>query len=420
MIARAGLLLAVVAAFLPWTTAWRLYGADERAALVLVPQLLFGVAAYLAIALHVGAVDGWLGGFVAWVTVRALWTPLDAQPLLVAQHVALGAFFVVAWRDVPSVWRSRLVRGVLVVALLQVAYAALQRFAQWDPLWPHGEHVRAGLGLGTFASSNELGSYLALVALLAPVGHARWWGFLPLLAGVVIARHSIGLAAIGASYLVRDRYVFGRWRYLLVAVVVPVSIGTAVYARPLSLMARFEGWWSGLTLWALNAPWTGLGPGSWALVMPQLRPVRPVFVGEDQTKFFGPHAHNELVQVAFELGLVGLVLVGGWLWTHRAALLASPACVALGVLTLGVFPFHTAGVAMAALLVIAEALADERRRPRPVLFNFMGTSRWLPSLCLDGHGVYVRVHELRFGPNAWHPRAWRLTWWGRPLRERSK
>jgi O-antigen ligase len=83
-----------------------------------------------------------------------------------------------------------------------------------------------------------------------------------------------------------------------------------------------------------------------------------VFVGEDQTKFFGPHAHNEVIQAGFELGVVGLVIIAAWVWRHRRAL-ASPACVALGVLSLGVFPFHTAGVAMAALLVIADALANE-------------------------------------------------------------
>jgi hypothetical protein len=61
-----------------------------------------------------------------------------------------------------------------------------------------------------------------------------------------------------------------------------------------------------------------------------------------------------------EHGLIGLALVVGWGWTHRA-LWRGPyagACAALVVLSLGGFPFRVAETALPALLVLGLATGD--------------------------------------------------------------
>ncbi|MEN6404657.1 MAG: hypothetical protein ABFD94_22120, partial [Armatimonadia bacterium] len=97
-------------------------------------------------------------------------------------------------------------------------------------------------------------------------------------------------------------------------------------------------------------PILGYGVGSWALWTPQAN-------GWGATEIFGT-AHNEYLQGLYEFGILGVLLVGCWLWRHRRALAAAPygsGMVALAVECVAMFPFHIAAVALPALVLLGLA-----------------------------------------------------------------
>jgi O-antigen ligase len=96
----------------------------------------------------------------------------------------------------------------------------------------------------------------------------------------------------------------------------------------------------------------GFGPGSWSDLIPRWQIATfgtkyPVYV----------QAHNEVLQVLFETGLVGAVLIGAWLWSKRAMLQGSYAgsIVAMAVCSMLMFPFRLAVVGGTALFILGLA-----------------------------------------------------------------
>src|SRR5207244_13359283 len=72
-------------------------------------------------------------------------------------------------------------------------------------------------------------------------------------------------------------------------------------------------------------------------------------------------AHNEFLQLGCEMGVVGLLLLGLWLWEHRAMVLDrtwGPSVGALAVNSIGFFPMHTVSIALLGLLVVGLASQD--------------------------------------------------------------
>ena len=75
-------------------------------------------------------------------------------------------------------------------------------------------------------------------------------------------------------------------------------------------------------------------------------------------------AHSEPIQWECETGAFGVILLGLWLWSHRAMFqhaTLGPSLAALGVSSLAFFPFHVVATALAGILLIGMA-----REPQPV------------------------------------------------------
>jgi hypothetical protein len=133
----------------------------------------------------------------------------------------------------------------------------------------------------------------------------------------------------------------------------------------LSASTRVQIWKLGLWDWALTTerPWlahmtdvvAGKGPGAWYQRMPSLQ--RRFWVSGHE---WFVQAHNEVVQLVYEWGLFGLACLVGWLVAHRARwrMPEGAAVAALGVVALGMFPWHLAVLAVPALVVLACATPE--------------------------------------------------------------
>lgn len=119
---------------------------------------------------------------------------------------------------------------------------------------------------------------------------------------------------------------------------------------------RWSVWWIALKRWAASdwqLFWTGYGPGSWKFKFPLIA------VGNKLHHW--QQAHFDILQFAFEVGAVGLMLlclVGFetiWRAHHRKDAVAVGGMVALIVAQFGHFPWHLGVGGVMSVLVFADA-----------------------------------------------------------------
>ncbi len=240
---------------------------------------------------------------------------------------------------------------------------------------------------GPFYEKNGLGGFvivgLSALLTLARPGWRRRAGVAAsavLLVGsrsttaIVGCAVALGLAGVLAAW---DRFRDPRSRPLFaVATGIGLTVAgylsvvllpalTAVFGKDPTLTGRTDIWAAAFDAW-IEAPITGLGVGFWA------SPTDPLLgLALHRIGYAAGHAHNGLLNVAVELGLVGVVLVAILLaWVARTAWRALP--VATGMARFGIVYLATLavsslseavfqGVHLAMVLALGTALAGAVR-----------------------------------------------------------
>lgn len=347
----AGAVAVFAAVVLPWTTWLRFAAPTPEAAAEATPLFLFTLAALLVGAvLLVRAGDPFLGAFVALAALLTLRTP-TAWALECAQWIAFGSLLLSAVRALPRAWHPTVVGALALGSVLQLVYC-LHRALGADVLWlglAPAAHLHDNTMIGTLGNENHVGALLALVIPLASP-----WLWPLLLAGLVLTKSGVALAAAGVGLLVRYR----SWRVAAVLVVAAAALLLVRGPSLISAKVRVKIW--ALGLWDLGQrpldALIGAGPGSWYERVPTLQ--RRFWISGNE--WFG-HAHSEPVQLVYEFGTVGFACLIGWLLHHRALWRGryAGACAALVIVSLGSFPFHVAPLAMVALVILGLATPTE-------------------------------------------------------------
>ena len=202
--------------------------------------------------------------------------------------------------------------------------------------------IHGGRAYGNFVQANHLADYLALglvsAAYLHAAGRLRWQALVVVIAALAYglalsaSRSSwfyLGFLVAGAAFATRrlppaarKRLLFGAVRAMgffvilqFVAAAGLLASDPAAVTTAQRLTAQAAGGEERWTIWAravrmfLEAPWIGAGfgrfPGRFFEIAPALAPPLPAAVTS--------HAHNLFLQVASELGLPGLLLLGAGL-----------------------------------------------------------------------------------------------------------
>ena len=162
----------------------------------------------------------------------------------------------------------------------------------------------AGIGWSTARARGIVGGLggLALVAVLLSGSRGAWLGLV--IAGIAVA--GIWVVSPSRRRTLVDTTRATRTRAGALATAV-IAIGALLLFAPAISGRLAEGgadvrsaFWSASVRMFTDRPITGLGPGSWPAA-------REAFTAAAEPDVFVPHAHNLVLQVAAELGVVGLV-----------------------------------------------------------------------------------------------------------------
>lgn len=246
-----------------------------------------------------------------------------------------------------------LMDAMCVIALFNVLFLALQHFTI-DPLWKPkggGQATAFAHSVGLMSDRNNASALLAFCFPAFLRSGWIWLAILPLV-GLVRTMSCGGAFALGAGLLCYAMFLPFVWQYKAVVVggvlVVLLLYSVFVDSPALSMSSeRVVIAKQGLEV-CKDKPFLGAGIGQWKVTFLQLL---------RQKKYAGPwmsHAHNEYLQMFYELGVGFLAILSGYLVSiarriRRQAAISVTALVVILVNCLVNFPFHVATTAMIAV-----------------------------------------------------------------------
>lgn len=304
----------------------------------------------------------WIMAFVAWVAIGVIF-PLSyyfKQEYFFVSPFGLKIFhyilfFTLAWwllsgmltrRDVTIVGTALVLIGTVHAALALVQWAGYPPILWLSPKWQlvDPKHV-----VGFVGNTWHLAAYLAFILPLALDRFEPWWAnlaiYVLIVGALVYTQSTAAIIAAGAGFLVYGGrallHSYRRWVLVGVALAIPLWIGFFDPPHAFGL-ERYYIWRTTVKMLPLpgfrtriptvfpkklflpesSAVFIGYGPSSYQVLFPAMS---GRFNGDTWFNYHHPegsknrsninvHAHNEWLQVWFEHGVIGFVMVMGALW----------------------------------------------------------------------------------------------------------
>ena len=210
--------------------------------------------------------------------------------------------------------------AICVLSCILAAIGAVQYF--------YGNKI----AFATLGNPNFLAAFLAIS--MPFFYRKKWWMAIPLIAATLLMTHTS--MAIGACLIGTGLYFFG-WKGAL-AGVVPGIAYFALFKTPASFLDRWNYWTDAIQ--KISNSWQtvlfGVGPGIYW---------QP-----------GNQLHSEYVYLLFNLGLVGIVLAGAYIYNTIKIIPDRQIFASFSIILIDGFGnhlFHTAPTAMLAIIIFA-------------------------------------------------------------------
>src|ERR1019366_4068091 len=266
--------------------------------------------------------------FLAWATLSLLWTPNlpDAFNELIQLLIIAEAFVLGARLNTLRPIFMGLAAGLAISSLIIIS--PLTQLVQGQPISIHLE--------GLLGNRNMLAEAAVLTAV-GCIGYRLWWfipGLLPAIFMPSMARGALvgGIAAFGIWVWSRSRKLA-----ILLALLSIFAIAILISLRPSSVLERWAIWTDTIK----DLTFQGHGVGSYYFLFP--------FVNEtfDTTLARPEHPHNEILEIWFELGTIGVFLFASMVATAYRVADNVSRCVMAAFITIGMFEFpsHVPGTA---------------------------------------------------------------------------
>lgn len=358
------------------------------------------LALVFALAVIHGRVTTWTSGhifgalLIAWSALSCLWSPdgwyaLDA----LAKMVLLAAVFCIG-AQLPSLRPVYLGLGLALAVNGVVAVAQVMG-------WTGIAQISIAPG-GLFGNKNYLAEAAGLV-LLALLGERLWWLAVAVLPALILPGARGALLGVGVGALM----LWPRARYagllMLLAAFAAAIVATMLGQSP-GVAARIAIWRDAID----GLTFRGHGLGSFYTTFPDVAARADLALSRPE------HAHNDLLELAYETGAVGVVLAVAFL---VAALLGTQTSVrslrkdegeteravlvAVLVMACFAFPFHLPVTAALGLLVAGRLCGARASLCRHVADRGMALQPGGP--CAIGGNVVALPSPRRCGVPARSP-----------------
>lgn len=233
----------------------------------------------------------WGSAFIFWSATSLLWAPnrLESFGELIKLLVLAQAFML--GTRISSL--SPILIGMAIGLVISSIIAGAQLF------WPSIVQYNTVYPAGLFINSGSLAEISALV-LVGVLFYRSWWlaaGLLPSVALTVSRGAWLALGVAGIIWLWGKSKLSASAVMLLCAVVLAYSFHTSFH---ISSVVQRIGLWSDA---ATGLTWLGHGIGSFYTEFAYLSGTVDTFIERPE------HLHNDWLEIAFELGAVGVVLV---------------------------------------------------------------------------------------------------------------
>lgn len=315
-------------------------------ALALAPIALFWVRPR-ATSGHVA-----FGCLLAYSAVSALWSVASLDSVNSLFRISLLATVFVIAAEVEDM------RPTFAAAALGVSLSGIIALAEvcFGLSVPEANHPGA-----LFGNRNYMAE-AAAVCLVAAVGYRIWWAIPGTLLALALPMSRGAFVAVGVAALV------AMWRSSRVAAIVALAICVVAGIGAAQFIGHFDGMTSievRLQIWRTaleRMTLFGYGTGSFQAMYVLLSNYEVIPLGRPE------NAHNEFINVAFEVGVPGLICAGSLLLASWRGGLQTERCILAAIAALCVFgfPLHlpTAGFLAA---VVAGHLCGHGARVRSII-----------------------------------------------------
>mgnify|MGYP001586307136 CR=1 FL=1 len=309
------------------------------------PSFLMATAGMLGLAIWVATIDRWLGVLAFWGVLWSVFTP-STYTFELAFLLLFGCILLLLTRMLQPLQIEGAKHVIILGGLIQVIIVWSQ-FWDYHWWWPFDSVGYIGM-LGNPA---YLATYLAIITPLAP-----WWLVPFFYLGLFLTQSVIGIiaATFGIMWVSKHWRLWGLFSAFVLGIVLHLRTGW-----PVGVEARWDIWMMSFRH-TEGLQWlVGHGLGYWQFFVPLWQEQDHVW---DEIGRFA-QAHNEYIQLQFELGLIGVFVVVMWLRDHLAKILASSfsgSVVALATCALAMFGFHVTGIAALSYLILGLASAGEK------------------------------------------------------------
>jgi hypothetical protein len=260
--------------------------------------LAFGCVLFLMGLRHFKFTVGHLifGLLIAWMTISLLWAPRYDSIYVLWHFQLLFLLFMITAdiEDMAKVFKAcAIAMGInSLVCILQMPPVSLKLFTQNQPP-------------GGLFFNNNFGAEAAALVLIGVIGYRLWWYMLPVLPGYLL-QHSRG--SMVALVVAGAGWVYSRNRFYGIVMFGGLVAGLGVLLWSSwtddSISQRIAIWLDTIR----QLTWAGHGIGSYYLEF-------PAHTGWVDSLFvIVEHAHDDFLEVAYELGVVGFVLFAALLF----------------------------------------------------------------------------------------------------------
>ena len=233
------------------------------------------------------------------------------------------------------------------MALVEIIRVCVQQFG-WDPFYIPISGPMPEIPAGSQGNQGWSG---AMLAMCAPAFFDRRYayGLIPLAGALYILKSTTPVIALVLSIIFYCYFMFNK-KYVL-AVTAAGLLAVLLYGGyDHASGARFGAWMHAISLCLDREAWLlGFGLGSWPTLFPATY---------DQTVIW-THAHNEFIQLWFELGALGILCVLLYTrfliisiinnYANRVLILAGSGIISIILCSMGNFPMHLSGTAVIAV-----------------------------------------------------------------------